>query len=233
MIKQCFIDMDGILVDYNAGIRKLFDVPDVYDNPNNLGIFSLASLLEKEYGISKAEFYKQRGQDFYAKLNWTPEGPKILELLEEKFGKKNCFILSAPGFNPCDYAGKAQWIIDNIPDYMYKKRFILNSNKSIEANDSRLLVDDKDTNISGFIQAGGKGILVARPWNAKHGFAGETLEDFKRELDGINSTDSINPSKESLDKLREIITKNVSSGEMIDLIWGPEIDYRPNKPKAE
>lgn len=186
MIKKVFIDMDGIIVDYIAGIRKLFNVPDVYENPDNLGIFSLASILEKQYGISKVEFYKQRGQDFYAKLGWTPEGPKILELLEEKFGKKNCHILSAPGFNPCDYAGKAQWIIDNIPDYMYGKRFILNSDKSIEANSERLLVDDKDTNISGFIKAGGKGILVARPWNAKFGFANETLEDFKKELENID-----------------------------------------------
>lgn len=185
MIKQAFLDLDGVLCDYQTGIADLFNCRSVYDNPANLGVFSLASILARDYGITKKEFYKARGQDFYAKLNWTPEGPEILRLVEEKFGKKNCFILSAPGFNPCDYAGKAQWVIDNMPDYMYGKRFILNSNKSIEANDSRLLVDDKDTNISGFIQAGGKGILVSRHWNAKFGFADDTLEDFKRELDAI------------------------------------------------
>ena len=184
-VTQVFVDMDGVICDYQSSIADLFNCHDVYDNPANLGIFSLATILQRDYGISKAEFYKARGPDFYSKLNWTPEGPEILNLLEKKFGKKNCFILSAPGFNPCDYAGKAQWIIDNIPDYMYQKRFLLSSNKSLLANANRLLVDDKDTNVSEFIQAGGAGFLVARLWNAKFGLAGETLEDFKREIDAI------------------------------------------------
>lgn len=185
MIKQAYLDLDGVLVSYVDRIADLFNCHDIYDNPDNLGVFSLATILEKQYGITKKEFYKARCPDFYAKLNWTPEGPEILRLVEEKFGKKNCFILSAPGFNPCDYSGKAQWVIDNMPDYMYGKRFILNSNKSIEANSERLLVDDKDTNISQFISSGGRGILVARKWNAKFGFADNTLEDFKREIDAI------------------------------------------------
>lgn len=183
---KVFIDMDGVLCDYNTAIHELFGVSNVYDNPENLGTFSLASILEKQCGISKAQFYKSRGPEFYARLRWTKEGPEILRLLEAKFGKKNCRILSAPGFNPCDYSGKAEWVINNMPDYMYQKRFILNSDKSVEAGEGRLLIDDKDSNISGFCVAGGKGILVARPWNAKYGFSDNTLEDFKLELDGID-----------------------------------------------
>ena len=183
---KVFIDMDGVLCDYNTAIHELFGIEDVYKNPANLGIFSLASILEKQCGVSKAQFYKSRGPEFYARLRWTKEGPEILRLLEDKFGKKNCRILSAPGFNPCDYAGKARWVIDNMPDYMYQKRFLLSSDKSLLADENSLLVDDKDSNIYGFKVGLGRGILVARPWNAKYGFANETLEDFKLELDGID-----------------------------------------------
>lgn len=183
---KVFIDMDGVLCDYNTAIHELFGVSNIYDNPANLGVFSLANLLQEQCNISKADFYKSRGPGFYARLRWTKEGIEILRLLEEKFGKKNCRILSAPGFNPCDYSGKAEWVIDNMPDYMYQKRFLLSSDKSLLADEHSILVDDKDSNISGFRAAGGKGILIARQWNAKYGFANETLEDFKRELESLN-----------------------------------------------
>lgn len=128
----------------------------------------------------------KRGSDFYTNLKWTQDGKEILNLIENKFGKQNCYILSAPGFNPYDYSGKAKWVINNIPDYVYGKRFILNSNKSIEAGENRVLVDDKDSNISDFIDAGGKGILVARSWNTKYGLSGNTLENFKQELNKLD-----------------------------------------------
>ncbi len=67
--------------------------------------------------------------------------------------------------------------------WVYDRTIISYAPKSLLAGPDTLLIDDKDENITEFRAGGGHGILVPRPWNKLHGWAGEVLKVVKKKLE--------------------------------------------------
>ena len=156
---KCFLDMDGVLVDFVGGACKLHNMP--YPYPALNGIWDFVEALN----LNSAKFWAPMGREFWANLKPTPEMPTIIQLLENKFGKTNVCLLTSPCQTDGCIDGKMDWIKAYIPDY--KRRVMFSTAKEFLAHPKTVLVDDAEHNTAPFNEHGGQGILLARPWNRR------------------------------------------------------------------
>jgi hypothetical protein len=158
---RCFLDMDGVLVDFHRGVHDVHGLP--YGRyPYPLGEWEII----KYTGIAEADFWKPCGREFWAGLPWTSEGPEILRLCEEAFGQRDICLLSTPCSTPGCCDGKRDWINQHTPEYAEK--FLFGPTKYLCAHDEAVLVDDRERSTWRFNQAGGWAVTVPRPWNSLH-----------------------------------------------------------------
>jgi hypothetical protein len=158
---KILLDMDGVLVDFLGGWCRANMVPcptyaagDRYD---------LASVL----GITPAELWAGcSSREFWAELEWTQDGMSILLAAEHAVGYDNVYLFTTPSPSPQSWAGKADWILGQLPQY--KDKILMGCNKHLCARPDQLLIDDADHNVTAFRAAGGQAILVPRQWNSLH-----------------------------------------------------------------
>jgi 5'(3')-deoxyribonucleotidase len=164
---KCLLDMDGVLVNFVQGISDALGRENPYLK-RPLGAAAGEWDMPKLWGIPEAAFWVPcMDPEFWANLNWMPDGRRILELVEWTFGKENVCLLTSPGsaFDPA-CIGKVAWIKQHMPDYMH--RVLFGSAKHFCAHAGSVLIDDRDKNIADFCKAGGRALLVPRPWNMGH-----------------------------------------------------------------
>lgn len=114
-----FVDMDGVLVDAESGMKKWSD---------KLGI-STKELFDKK-------LYHMPG--FYADLPPMPMAKFAFESLCKKF---EVYILTAPSWeNPSCYTDKRLWVEKYLGDSAYK-RLIISNDKSLFCG--RAIIDDR------------------------------------------------------------------------------------------
>lgn len=151
----CFIDLDGVLVDFVEGAFKHHNISIPWER--------ITWEFPAQAGIGAKDFWEPLGTDFWAYLRPTRECLAIVSTAEEKFGKENVFLCSSPCLTKGCIVGKAMWIDQHLPGYT--QRLILTNRKDVFSGPGRVLIDDRDENIDGWVKAGGIGILVPRPWN--------------------------------------------------------------------
>lgn len=159
---KCFLDLDGVLVDFVSGACKIHGIPIDYTQSENRGKWDIEQLM----GISSSDFWKPLEFDFWANLEWMSDGKEILKSVERTFGRDNIAILTSPSKNIGCASGKVVWLEKNMPEYA--RQYIISPVKHFCAGPKTVLIDDSDQNIKDFEWAGGKGILVPRPWNSLH-----------------------------------------------------------------
>lgn len=169
--RRCLLDLDGVVVDFQAGACRLHNIETPYLDPKNYG----KSRMEDIVGIPRDAFFRWMGEGFWANLPWTPDGKHIVDLVERAFGKENVCILTKPLKVYGCLEGKTQWIRDNMPDYYYGNRYLFGAAKEFAAGPDVYLVDDNDDNIRNFNAWGGNGVIVPRPWNSHHHLANTTF----------------------------------------------------------
>lgn len=157
---RALIDLDGVLVDFVGGMCKFHNKENPYYKDENHGDFSLGGLL----GLSNKEFFNVP-KSFWARLAWISDGKDMLKIIEDAFGKDNCYIATACSLSDGAADGKREWLKHNLPDYFYKGRYLLGKPKFLMANPNHYLFDDKPQNIIEFNNNGGNGFLIKRPWN--------------------------------------------------------------------
>lgn len=158
MFQQIFLDMDGVIVDFDAGVRRRYKADWWYPTEWKIPY--------KKLGTTFDEFwYQMDNAAFWRDLPWTEDGKRI-QALVEPFKPT---ILTA-SFLPKASAGKTEWLTREYPDTMKEgQRRVLIANgheaKASVAGPGKILIDDKNENIDEWEKAGGKGILYPRPWN--------------------------------------------------------------------
>jgi hypothetical protein len=160
----CYLDLDGVLVDFVRGAFALHGKEIPY--PEVRWDF------DKQLGIPPEVFWGKMGKDFWEDLPWTQEGPDLIKALETIFGSDNIVLMTSPVGTPGGVEGKVNWIRRELPGY--SRRFFIGPPKHMLAGPGKLLVDDHDENIDKFCAAGGKAIMVPRPWNRRRD---ETFSD--------------------------------------------------------
>ena len=169
--------MDGVLADFRKGVHEAFGKPYDYSTLSKKWTFWddwPGVTLERINAVCNAVFWEY--------LLWTYDGHDILRIINYKFAPTQIYLLTDPVIGTGTETGKALWVKYNLP--MYTKRTIITqAPKHLLARPDVLLIDDKDENVDGFREAGGKGILINRPWNAGHERADRTVGDLIYELE--------------------------------------------------
>lgn len=162
---RILLDMDGVIVNFVDGICKAIGKPNPFETGT---VFSGWGIWEP-IGVSETEFWQAcMSRDFWENLEWTPDGERLLFMAESCVGRNNVFLSTSPTLCPDCYAGKAAWVLFNMPSG-YQFRCMFGTCKWLMANPRHILVDDGDHNVQAYRDHGGHAILVPRPWNSAHG----------------------------------------------------------------
>lgn len=161
---RLFLDLDGVLVNYQGGYYKLE-----------------SSVKKGEVKAAVANDYLN-SSEFWANLDWLYGGEELWKASKGLF--EHVYILSSTGATSPERSnvivdGKLAWVKKHIPEMDSKNIFIVNGKhlKPGFADKMSILVDDVGLTIQRWNQAGGYGILHDATNYRK---TIETLEDISR-----------------------------------------------------
>jgi len=157
---KVILDVDGVLADFPKAASEEHGLPNPYDYPENFGKYSMEDL----WGITKEEFIKPLGLEFWTKVPLLPHAKSIVEMIETSFGRENICLLTQPLDTLGCIEGKRWWILKNFPQL----KWLIGSPKYFCAHANSVLVDDNPDNCKKFVEAGGRAFLVPAPWNWKY-----------------------------------------------------------------
>lgn len=163
---KIFVDLDGVLIDFVTVAMRMCGayVPE-NEYPENCGwdILKATNIIRDRKGltpISKQYFWDGLDYGFWRSLKCYPGAREFVNTLES-YGE--VFFATSPTLSSECVAGKYDWVKDHFPDY--RRKLIIATSKHVLADEESVLIDDRDRNCSKFISAGGRAILVPRPWN--------------------------------------------------------------------
>jgi 5'(3')-deoxyribonucleotidase len=171
----CYLDMDGVLTDFNRGVFEALGIPYAHDHPALMSYEWFSAV-----GTTRKLVDRLAGESFWAGLNWTPYGHDILNLLETEFGEENIFLLTIPMNNPGSWTGKREWVGKYMAGYV-DRLIVTSAPKRLLAKRGRILIDDKESNCYAFIEAGADAIIVPAMWNKLRGW--NVVERVKKALE--------------------------------------------------
>ena len=178
---KCLLDLDGVLVDFMKGAHEFYGLQYSYeDYPYEYATWNC--LPPKDVtSMTSREFWDGLTAEFWASLEWMPDGKEILTLIESYLPRDNICILTTPTLNKSSIVGKMLWIEKELSKY--KRQFLVGPAKEFCASSRRVLIDDADHNIEKFREAGGLTITVPRKWNSMH--AEDTLPFLETRLNAL------------------------------------------------
>lgn len=178
---RVFLDMDGVLMDFNAGASRVMGRPNPYlEDPSCHG----QHYIQHVWGMSKMEFWRQADNvEFWETMPMTPEAPGLMWMVYDYFGPEAPAILTTPTASPHCYWGKVLAVKRYFPDLSDK--IIFAERKELLAHSGAVLIDDKESNIDGWNSAGGRGILFPSLGNSMHKDAPRALQIIREEFNKI------------------------------------------------
>lgn len=162
-IKRVLLDLDGVLVDFNGSVQRLFGVRDIE---------VLDWSLEKYIGVSEKEMWSridEQGPYFWANL---PRYPWYAELMATVLDY-DFTIATTPSKDPYSAYGKRLWLQQNLGREF--TNYMIGKQKWLMARQDTVLIDDKDDNCKAFEQHGGHAIVFPQPWNSRRDVARANL----------------------------------------------------------
>lgn len=176
-IKKVILDMDGVLTNFYKGVC------DAFGKSSELkGKISYDFWNSWDDKTTRDQINAICNKDFWRNLEWHDEGKEILEILESAYGAENIELVTRPMDHAGSWNGKKLWIMDNMIDYR-DRLTVTTRSRSVYAASDVLLIDDWESNVNAFREAGGQAILIPRPWNllARH----KVIQHLKNELRSI------------------------------------------------
>jgi 5'(3')-deoxyribonucleotidase len=155
MIKKIYIDMDGVLADFEKGITKV--MPMFGKNTASLDNIDMWK-------------YVNKNKAFWETLKPLSNCFKLIKLIEDKFPKATKNILTAIPNDEKKFKtlilspskdGKSKWISKYLPQFKNKIIFCLRKEKQNYSEIDSLLIDDNKTTIKEWNEKGGIGILYS------------------------------------------------------------------------
>lgn len=146
-----YCDLDGVIVDWQSGFKRI-----------SQGL--TGEEYEVKYGkVSSMELIKSHGIEWWANLEWMPDGKDLWNHINDNF--VNIKILTATG-RPGGYTsmarkGKEIWMKNNLSGFPDKDKIIVGRKmeKAQYAKSGDILIDDTPSNVNDWIQSGGIGVL--------------------------------------------------------------------------
>ena len=148
-----FVDMDGVLVDFEKGYQEL------------------TGTSTKQYAKGDTSFWQpisDAGASFWANLPWMPDGEELWRYIK----KYRPNILSAPSWDPSSKVGKEAWVKMHLKSDYNKLYLYSRANKQLFSEPNRILIDDMKQTIDEWNAKGGIGIF--------HTSAEDTIKQLKK-----------------------------------------------------
>ena len=188
MINTVYCDLDDVLADFMKGLHKALHILYDYENyPYKKGDWNILGYQIKSDDGSLVSFDQCNDcctTSFWQDLEWMHDGHDIFRAIFDKFSTNQIYLLTTPMPNLESASGKMIWVYENLPVHL-KHTIITQAPKHLLARPDTLLIDDKDENVDDFREAGGKALLVPRPWNRAHLQADRTVKVVKEFLERI------------------------------------------------
>jgi 5'(3')-deoxyribonucleotidase len=173
MINTVFVDMDGVMnkfssyaLQYVGAFDGILDYMDYPEECQTWDIVKSANCLSKANvpDFSSNKFWDALDQTFWETIPTEYYLWRMIDYLSRQVGEKNVCVASTPTLGPESLSGKLVWIKKNLPSYM-RRQYMFGRDKFLLARPDTLLIDDNQDNCIQFERAGGRSILVPRPWN--------------------------------------------------------------------
>lgn len=170
-MKKLWLDMDGVIADFTAGVCRYFKIPFSNENyPFPLGLWDYVKYFEDEHDLSWADVKIACScSSFWENLPLLPNAIKFYGTLAHHFDIQ--FLTTPTGDFGSVFDGKRKWLKQHGFAVLHDKRMtLLESGESKEDYAAKylFLIDDQDVNVQKFRHGGGYAVLVPRPWNNRH-----------------------------------------------------------------
>lgn len=141
-----YLDMDGVIVDFELGAKKLINEPKWLENREQ----------SRDFWKALHSMTADECEDYWANLSWMPGGKELWKYLKNF----QTIILSKPdktaGFRQACEKGKARWLQKNLQP---TPKFIFSTEKWRMASPNAILIDDHTSNTIPFEDHGGAAII--------------------------------------------------------------------------
>lgn len=164
MSPAVYVDLDGVLADFVRGAMRW--------HKKSLPIRDVRWNFWEQMEMTEEEFWPSLGREFFAGLNPLDDGMELLRMVEGMVPTNSIGILtSAADVRGCA-EGKRDWVEKHLPGYLPRLTICQSrkdspAQKELHAGPDKLLIDDHTGNLLSWARAGGLGVLVPRPWNAR------------------------------------------------------------------
>ena len=165
--RKIFVDLDGVIVDFVVPAMNFHSAPIISEDQypdgfgwNILGATNQLRATRNLPELSANKFWDALEYDFWLNLKMYPLADYLLGRLD---AVGEVYLATSPTLSSECWAAKYDWVRINLS--RYKRKLVITADKSVLANPDSILIDDRDKNVDHFIEAGGCGILVPRPWN--------------------------------------------------------------------
>lgn len=178
---RLYCDMDGVLCDFKGRFEMLFGKgPREIENEKGAPYFWA--------------MIRNVGSKYWSRMPWTPDGQTLWNAIKVY----DPAILTAPprkkgdfqSFDPSAMEGKSEWVKTNLGDYpvLFKRS---KDKKDIAAQDVAnglipILIDDRESNISGWEAAGGIGLH-----HPENGSPSEVIKKLKELYEGQSTEERV------------------------------------------
>lgn len=179
MIRKIFLDLDGVVRDWDGGVIKWYNLDLKHEQINNWGY--ITDYVFEHHQMSEKDFWEGQTEEFWKNLQMTKDAAKILELLDSTTAK--VFILTSPTLN--NAGGTQQWIRKHMPRFFNEKRYFIGPSKYACACSDSILIDDCDKNVDAWDDWGGKSFLYPQPWNRMYRYTNYAVEELEHYLKGM------------------------------------------------
>ena len=175
-----YLDQDGVLADFVSGICQAHGRDDPYHHPDSKGVWDIWEL----WDVPLEEFWRPCEYDFWRNLPKTPEADMLEQVASWAAWMAAYFlkthvqvrIITMPSENHGCVNGKLDWLDHHYPHLGHEVIFDRDKWKYAKVAQGSLLIDDNANNCDKWERAGGKAILVPRPWNTAWQQAGGVKE---------------------------------------------------------
>ena len=158
---KCFLDMDGVLVDFVGAMCRVHNQKWPYNEGDNKNID-----LETIWDMPAKEFWAPADTiEFWADIKAYETGQDLVDCAIKTYGIDNVSVLTSAPLSPESAAGKIICLQRNYPKLARRFLIATKYTKKLCAEPNAVLVDDRIKIIREFQENDGIGVLYPQPWN--------------------------------------------------------------------